>query len=123
MFEFNQALTCQLDDPADFRIVIILMEPLESLRAPAWFVRYVRNHLYIRSNEVRFLNKIKQGLPAPSGHCVVYVSDGAAHDGGSAARPAPDAKAERDADDEEYDEINRRLHTNGHADCHPLLPE
>ena len=66
MYELDEAIVCQLDDP-DFKLILVTTEPTKRLiNVPRWLRAYMRTNVYIESDDFEFLNKITRELPAPN---------------------------------------------------------
>ena len=117
MYEYEEGLQCQLDDPT-FQIIVILMQPLASLRnVPFWLRRTIEVHLYIEHNDPMLLGKLRQSLRNPTGRHRDQVDD-----------VEPDVPlmpvvydAEEDEIDEEFNRVEAELRRNHTNDRQPLL--
>ena len=108
MYEYEEALRCQLNDPT-IQIIVILLLPLTDLEnLPFWLKRTIEVHLYIEHNDPMLLGKLKQSLRNPTG-CNADLLDDVMPDAQSAHASAD---TEEDESDEEYHQIQAQISQN-----------
>ena len=119
MYEYEEGLQCQLDDPT-FQIIVILMQPLSLLRnVPFWLRRTIEVHLYIEHDDPMLLSKLKHSLRDPTGCAPDQLPDDVILEAQPAAH-ASTTNAEDDLD-EEYYQIQAEIKRNNDESDQALL--